>query len=121
MSDVSLTQTVQDCCQDVLRTALASRDALMFAASARVDDDTLRRFCRAVADHLGGQAAELSQLLVAHGCRPLSPGDERLDRLRATLVATLQPPERDQAAAEKAPRAPGRAAVGTPRTRQRQP
>lgn len=89
--EASLDCAAQAICQQSLRTAMAGRDALLFAAAADVDAGTLRRFCRAVADQLGGQVAELSQLLLGHGCRPVTLDDERMDRLRAHLVEALGP------------------------------
>jgi hypothetical protein len=112
MSDVNLSRSVQDCCQDVLRTALASRDALLFAASARVDEGALRRFCHTLAERLGGQVAELTQLLVAHGCTPVKPDDTGVDRVRGALVSALQPaePRVAESADEPRPKAKARAA-----------
>jgi hypothetical protein len=88
----SLSQQTQDCCRAVLRAVLAGRDALLFAAAADVDTATLQRFCRALADELGGQAAGLEQLLVGHGCSPITPGDAGMDRLRAVMVGPLVQP-----------------------------
>jgi hypothetical protein len=112
MSDVNLSRSVQDCCQDVLRTALASRDALLFAASARVDEGALQRFCRTLAERLGGQVAELTQLLVAHGCTPVKPDDTGVDRVRGALVSALQPPEPPVADSADEPRPKPKAKAG---------
>ena len=91
MTEGTFDQTVQDSCHNLQRIAVASRDALLFAVSSRADEDTLRRVCQEVANQLGGQAAVLSQLLAQHGCRPLPTDDPRMDRLRASLVASVPP------------------------------
>jgi hypothetical protein len=52
----------------------AGRDELCAAAEV-CEEASHRRLCRSVADRLGGHAAELQQLLLAHGIEPIVPSD----------------------------------------------
>jgi hypothetical protein len=101
----SISHQTQDCCRAVLRALFAGRDALLFAAAADVDQPTLQEFCRAVAEELGGQAAELNQLLVGHGCSPLAADDPAMDKLRAEMVGPLVR-QKEQAQVDPPPRGP---------------
>jgi uncharacterized protein (TIGR02284 family) len=78
-----------DTIQDVIRTNLVSRDGL-YAAAAKLDGQALRRICTRLADELGGNVADLQQLLLARGQKPVGPDDELVRKLRAVVLEVLQ-------------------------------
>ena len=60
--------------QKLVEANFAGRDEL-HAAAEKLDDEARKQVCRRLADHLGGHAAELQQVLLAHGAEPVGPGD----------------------------------------------
>lgn len=60
--------------QKLVEANFAGRDEL-YAAAGKLDDEARKQVCRKLADHLGGHAAELQQVLLAHGTEPVGPSE----------------------------------------------
>jgi uncharacterized protein (TIGR02284 family) len=82
-------QGTLDTVQDLIRTNLVSRDGL-YAAATKLDGAALQRICRRLADELGGHVADLQQLLLARGQKPVGPEDNLVRKLRAVVLEVLQ-------------------------------
>jgi uncharacterized protein (TIGR02284 family) len=67
--------------QELIESNYAGRDEL-YAAVETLDDDARKNVCRRLAEHLGGHAAELEQIL-------LSNGDERFDPTSVEFIDHL--------------------------------
>jgi uncharacterized protein (TIGR02284 family) len=82
-------QSTLDLVQDLIRTNLVSRDSL-YAAADKLDGPALQRVCRRLADELGGHVADLQQLLLGRGQKPVGPEDELVKKLRFVVLEVLQ-------------------------------
>jgi hypothetical protein len=71
----------------------ATRDEL-YASAEALDDDAVAEICRRLADGLGGNAADLQQLLMISGEQPAEP--QEADRVARQLqeIVTEIPEER---------------------------
>ena len=84
-----ISQPTLDAIQDLIRTNLVSRDGL-YAAAQNLDNETLQRIVRRLADELGGHVAELQQFLVARHEQPVGPGDQVVAKLRVIVLDALK-------------------------------
>jgi uncharacterized protein (TIGR02284 family) len=75
--------------QDLIRTNLASRDTL-YAMADNLSGPALEKVCRRLADELGGNVAELQQLLLTRGVEPVEPDDALATMLRDALLEVLR-------------------------------
>ena len=60
--------------REMIRGNFATRDRL-YASAEALDDDALAEICRRLADGLGGNAADLQQLLMIAGEQPAEPNE----------------------------------------------
>lgn len=89
MTDVNIIdQATVEKVQDLIRTNLASRDTL-YAMADKLSGPAAEKVCRRLADELGGNVAELQQLLLARGVEPVEPDDARVATLRDALLESL--------------------------------
>ena len=73
--------------RELVRSNFAARDEL-YAAAEELDDEALSGICRRLADDLGGNAADLQQLLMVEGQSPAEP-DGVVRRLQEIVIETL--------------------------------
>ena len=88
-STTEIDQTTLDELQDLIRTNLVARDSL-YTAAENLDNETLQKICRRLADELGGHVAELEQFLLANHAQPVDPDDKVVSLLRAIVLDALQ-------------------------------
>lgn len=76
--------------RELVRGNFATRDEL-YAAAEALDDDAIAEICRRLADDLGGNAADLQQLLLIAGQQPPEPtdGDKLARRLQEIVIELL--------------------------------
>jgi uncharacterized protein (TIGR02284 family) len=102
MTDVNIIeQATAEKVQDLIRTNLANRDTL-YAMADKVSGAAVEKVCRRLADELGGNVAELQQLLLTRGIKPVEPDDEVYATLRDALREVLCQEPSFQAIVEKA-------------------
>lgn len=87
MSD-RIDQNTVERIRELVRGNFSARDDL-YAAAHALDDEALREICTRLADRLGGNAADLQQLLVTTGEDPAEP-NEILRRLQEVVVQLLE-------------------------------
>jgi len=75
--------------QDLIRTNLVSRDGL-YAAADKLDGPALQKVCRRLADELAGHVADLQQLVLRYGQKPVGPEDWFVQKLRSVVLEVLQ-------------------------------
>jgi len=78
--------------QALLNEMFRARDELYAAAESLADADE-SYICRRLADRLGGQAADLQQIIIASGFRPVEPRSQGdVEAMRASIRS--QPSDR---------------------------
>jgi len=102
MTDVNIIDPVtEERVQDLIRTNLASRDGL-YAAADQLSGAAVEKVCRRLAEELGGNVADLAQLLMTRGVQPVGPDDELAAKVRDVLVEVLRQEPSDEKIVAKA-------------------
>lgn len=102
MTDVNIIDpATEERVQDLIRTNLASRDSL-YAAADQLSGAAVEKVCRRLAEELGGNVADLQQLLLTRGVQPVGPDDELAAKVRDVLVEVLRQEPSDEKIVAKA-------------------
>jgi len=88
MNDRKVDQESIQCLRRLIRSNFVARDEL-YAAARALDDEMLAEICRRLADDLGGNAADLQQLLAGLGAEPAEP-DRVARRLHEIVMEMLE-------------------------------
>jgi uncharacterized protein (TIGR02284 family) len=102
MTDVNVIDpATEERVQDLIRTNLASRDSL-YVAAEKLSGPAVEKICRRLAEELGGNVADLAQLLVSRGVEPVGPDDELASKLSDVLTEVLSQETSDERIVAKA-------------------